>query len=467
MLPGPWAVHARVGWRVMFEGVVSGGLPSRSQRSRPAVVLDAPFVRLDPVEWSERPFDDLLAMARTEIQTLAHAAMHTGNGAKAPLGSLVPPNAAVLWLSASPSALAAALACTAPFIPVARVDDESFVTRALSAAGSTVAPILVERRIGRRTPAAPTAPARVLLDLVDAVVVAARHGLRVVQYPMAGAEYLGLDRRASDGVVSPAKVVRDISAMLALLGIPVAIENPCVDMTGEEILRAIISYDAASLIAGTTSCSMPESRAACHCGACLSCFERRGAVLRLGLEAHDPAVGYARDPFTGARDSTTGGLAATLLGLDPGQVPDRDAVLVWSSAASLLPGDFADNLDRVVRLWQRRASELTRTLDLGVAVHAQALRRGELPRSCLLVDLVLAAYRDRHERAPLRPLLRPAGDLWEARFTEGGSTFLPRARGFEYLRVLLARPHVAVSALELRDLRCGSGAPVARSMAPA
>jgi len=368
--------------------------------------------------------------------------------------------AAVLWFPPTPAALVAALDGPRSLIAVARAQDELLARRLIEVACRDRA----ERVRLQPMPGTVRAPPldayeRTLSELIDVVVVAARSGARVVHYPMAGPDYLGLDHAPTSVEVSPAGVVRELSALLASLDIPLTIDNPCADMTTEEILRTLVARGAAGGLEHTISCVDPGARAARHCGRCAACFERRAAVLNLGLEAHDPIAGYTIDPFTGARPRDGARLLDALRRLDvaadPSDRPERELVLAWSSAAAKLPGEFAANLDHVVRLYRRRARELSRALDQALSLHARALRRGELARGCLLVDAVLGAYRDREEGAPSRLVLRRVGDLWEACFGGSGPTYLPSARGLEYLRELLVRPHVSLSAVELRDLRAG------------
>jgi hypothetical protein len=189
-----------------------------------------------------------------------------------------------------------------------------------------------------------------------------------------------------------------------------------------------------------------------HCGRCQSCIERRGAVMRLELEGWDPIDGYAVDPFVGRRGAA--GASDLLRALEMADRVDHDWLSVLSAAAAELPGDIVTNLEMAMRLARRRAQEVQHAVEARLVACARALRRGELPRDCLLVEALLAPYRE--AAAHGRPLLRRVGDVWEARFGRTPSVYLPHARGLEYLRVLVARPHRPVSALELREVLLGS-----------
>lgn len=374
------------------------------------------------------------------------------------------------WGPPSPAGLAAALTSRRSLIVVTRPEEAAHAARVLELvqrARSEGARLETVAGASRRSQ--PNAMGGALADLIELVIVAARTGAELVHYPMAGPAYLGLDGSVTAGNASPAALVHELSGLLTLLEVPVAIENPCVGMTTEEILRTIAVHGGVGALAHTTSCAHtvgratgahdPGARVRLHCGSCVACAERRAAALNLELERADPIEAYAVDPLLGplAGPASEGllRLPESLRQLDAGPAAEREHVLSWSSAAAQLPGDFAANLDLAVRLCRRRAGELSRAFDMALARNLRALRNGELPRQSLLVEAVLGAYRDRPAPSPTHPMLRRAGDLWEARFGGTSSTFVPSARGLEYLRELLVRPHVALSALELRDLRAG------------
>lgn len=373
------------------------------------------------------------------------------------------------WGPPSPAGLAAALTSPRPLIVVTRPEAVAHAAQVLELvqrARSEDVRLETVSGAARRPP--PNAMGETLADLIDLLIVAGRKGAGVVHFPMAGPAYLGLDGSVPAGNVSPASLVYELSALLTLLEVPVAIENPCVGMTTEEILRTIAVHGGVGALAHTTSCAHtagratgghdPGARARRHCGSCVACAERRAAVLNLELERVDPIEVYGVDPLLGSLAAPASEallrLPESLRQLDAGPA-EREHLLAWSSAAAQLPGDFAANLDLVVRLCRRRSGELSRALDVALARNLRALRKGELPPRSLLVEAVLGAYRDRPAPPSTHPVLRRAGDLWEARFGGSSSTFVPSARGLEYLRELLVRPHVALSALELRDLRAG------------
>jgi len=114
----------------------------------------------------------------------------------------------------------------------------------------------------------------------------------------------------------------------------------------------------------------------------------------------------------------------------------------------------------VLDLYRGHAHEVTGVVDREVARHAAALRRGELPPSCL-VRLVSdsAPGADRAAPAATPPvgenMFRRSGRAWEVRFAGGRRfTVLPTV-GANYLHHLLSRPDVPMPAAELVALASG------------
>jgi hypothetical protein len=93
------------------------------------------------------------------------------------------------------------------------------------------------------------------------------------------------------------------SLSAAIIGDDFVVDNPYLFKTKAEVVATIGTHQAMLLIAHTCSCSrsMFQTKARPHCGHCSQCIDRRFATLASGLQAHDPAKGYASDVFLGLR----------------------------------------------------------------------------------------------------------------------------------------------------------------------
>ena len=82
----------------------------------------------------------------------------------------------------------------------------------------------------------------------------------------------------------------------------VAVSNPLWDKTRAEALALLAEAGGAELLRETYSCGKLQGRTAGkpHCGGCSQCVDRRFAVIRAGLEEHDPAGRYEVDLFAPA-----------------------------------------------------------------------------------------------------------------------------------------------------------------------
>lgn len=166
-------------------------------------------------------------------------------------------------------------------------------------------------------------------------------------------------------------------------------------MTKADVLDRISRAAGEGRIGRAVSCTRvrDQTKLHTHCGECSQCLDRRFAIIASGLEACDPPESYATDIVTGKHDTPR---SATL-------------PVDWTRHFSSLQGrsflDFfsrfgvelsriADGYPEIPReeclmkifdLHQRQASIVVGVLAKEVLKNAQALVRGELPASCLLV----------------------------------------------------------------------------------
>ncbi|QDU19879.1 adenine nucleotide alpha hydrolase family protein [Urbifossiella limnaea] len=254
-----------------------------------------------------------------------------------------------------------------------------------------------------------------------------------------------------------------------LIGRSFTVENPFQTFTKTGVVREILAAGCGETIRHTVSCSFPRRQRAGkpHCGVCSQCVDRRFAVLAAGAEAFDPEDGYRVPLVTGER---AGAAPRTML-----SVYVQTATRVETETPVGFFGRYGEAARSlrylgakpdaaavgVLELYRDHAREVTRVVDAETARHAAALRRGELPPSCLvrLVCDATQAGSDRVAPAPEPPagenMFRRSGRAWEARFAGGRRFVVLRSVGATYLHHLLSRPDVPIPAAELVCLESG------------
>lgn len=144
-----------------------------------------------------------------------------------------------------------------------------------------------------------------------------------------------------------------------------AVDNPFLFKTKTEVVAGIGAHQATHLIGHTCSCSrsMFQTKIQPHCGHCSQCIDRRFAVLASGLQAHDPAKGYASDVFLGPReDPLERAIAIDYV---------RHGLALARKSESELAASFSIELSRAVRHVEGR-SETARAM---ISMHR---RHGEV-----------------------------------------------------------------------------------------
>jgi 7-cyano-7-deazaguanine synthase in queuosine biosynthesis len=266
------------------------------------------------------------------------------------------------------------------------------------------------------------------------------------------------------------QVLQGLSALLsALVGKTFTVDNPFLWKTKTEVVRGIVGGGCGELIGHTISCAhtwkMTKQHA--HCGTCSQCIDRRFAVLAAGQEAADPARAYKVDLLTGERDQ---GPPRTMLAVyleTASQIACMDALRFFSryGEASRVLRHVNDPPEaaalKVFDLYRRHAQEVSQVVDEAVARLARAIRRRELPPSCL-VRLVCDASGAGAppSSAPARltfgagasgpeNVFRRTGEVWQVRFAGGKEFFLRESKGAAYLHLLLSHPGASFSAADL------------------
>lgn len=248
----------------------------------------------------------------------------------------------------------------------------------------------------------------------------------------------------------------------AVLGVDFRVENPFLWDTKADVVGRIAAARCAHLIGLSTSCGHTWARTARHphCGVCSQCLDRRFAVLAAAQEGNDPGCGYAVDLLTGPRRP---GEPRTMLAayLDLANTLERMSeeqfVREFGELNRVLPYlnlPVSTGAGQAFDLYRRHARGVTEVLDRAIATRAREIRRGELPRNCLLrlVTDEGGPCTGGSEDGPPRPAGNAfvrRGEGWVIRYGSGRENYYPMERGFALLRVLLSHPGVAFSATEL------------------
>ena len=179
----------------------------------------------------------------------------------------------------------------------------------------------------------------------------------------------------------------------ALLGKRFRVENEFLWETKTDVVKRIADADCGHLIGCSTSCGHTwelKSRTHTHCGVCSQCIDRRFAVLAAGQEANDPAERYAVDLLIGDRkdgDQRTMLAAYLDLAARVERMGEADFFTQFGEVARVLPYvglPTAAGAARVFDLYKRHSCHVRGVVRSGIAAHAEAISRRELPRNCLL-----------------------------------------------------------------------------------
>jgi 7-cyano-7-deazaguanine synthase in queuosine biosynthesis len=265
--------------------------------------------------------------------------------------------------------------------------------------------------------------------------------------------------------------------LTAVAGHAFSVENSFLWKTKTEVVRLIADAGCSDLIRHSTSCThtWEMSNAVTHCGKCSQCIDRRFAVIAANQEKADPGDAYGVDLFLGARerrpreqgDPRTMLVSYLEMANDIESMNARQFFARFGEAARVLrhiDGDADATAVRVFDLYRRHARQVTGVVDQGLARNASAIRRNELPPSCLVrlvsdagatsPSTALAQIAPVNGTADSRPtlpdnLFRQKGRGWDVRFNGGRDFMLLPSVGAFYLHELLGRPGVTVSAAEL------------------
>ena len=253
----------------------------------------------------------------------------------------------------------------------------------------------------------------------------------------------------------------------ALAGKPFTVENPFLWKTKTEVVRLIGDAGCGEMLKFSTSCTHTWETTIQHpqCGTCSQCIDRRFAVLAAGQEANDPGEAYKVDLLIGERKATEAkkGDPRTILAAyleTANEIEKMDALRFFGrfGEASRVLRHIGGNPEAVAMqvfdLHRRHAKQVTGVIDAGLAKYGPAIRKRELPASCLLrlvYDSAPAApsAAPKEKETPLGDnVFRKKGQVWLVRYAGGDDFILLPSKGAAYLHLLLSQPGVELSAID-------------------
>jgi hypothetical protein len=256
--------------------------------------------------------------------------------------------------------------------------------------------------------------------------------------------------------------------LTALAGKKFTVENPFLWKTKTEVVRLIGDAGCGKLLKYATSCTRTweMTKQHTHCGTCSQCIDRRFAVLAAGQEANDPGEAYKVDLLVGAREKGEDrkGDPRTMIAAyleTANDIEKMDALQFFSRFGEAsrvlrhLPGNADATAMQVFDLHRRHAKQVTGVIDQAFAKHGAAIRKRELPASCLLRLVyasgpALAPVPSKNREPPLGDnVFRKKGQVWIVRFAGGEDFILLPSKGAAYLHLLLSQPGMQRSAIDL------------------
>lgn len=250
-----------------------------------------------------------------------------------------------------------------------------------------------------------------------------------------------------------------------LSGKPFTVENPFLWKTKTEVISGIVKAGCADTIKFASSCThtwvMTKLRT--HCGTCSQCIDRRFAVLAADAGKHDPKEAYGVDLLIGERKE---GEPKTMMAAyveTANEIVDMSALDFFGrfgEAARVLKhlnGSPDTTGLQIYELHRRHAQYITKVIDDAIAQNRSAIRKRQLPSSCLLrlvcdssgVDTGLKYVDPTPDSELVENYICIKGQCWAIRYDGNLERIYTPDIGFYHLQTLLENPGVTFSASEL------------------
>jgi 7-cyano-7-deazaguanine synthase in queuosine biosynthesis len=184
----------------------------------------------------------------------------------------------------------------------------------------------------------------------------------------------------------------------AAVGKPIAVDNPFIWKTKEDVIRSIADHGCEGLIKHTVSCTRVYdiTKLHTHCGCCSQCLDRRFAILAANAADHDPVEMYKVELLAGPRDEADDQTMAESYVRTALELRELGDLAFFGRfggetgrVLTCFPSLSADEVGRrVFDLHQRHARAIMDVLKSGVERHSEELVNRSLPPSSLLMMTV-------------------------------------------------------------------------------
>ena len=169
------------------------------------------------------------------------------------------------------------------------------------------------------------------------------------------------------------------------------IRNPLWASTRVETLTRLDARGQLDLIGLTISCANVQrrERSRPHCGYCSQCVDRRFSTAAAHAEEHDPSERYGLDVFRDALsegDARSTATSYVRFARQLERLGDDEILLEYPELLDApSPERTVSDLESYVGFLRRHAAGVLSVLSERLAENAEALARGDLPATCLLV----------------------------------------------------------------------------------
>lgn len=262
------------------------------------------------------------------------------------------------------------------------------------------------------------------------------------------------------------KVIKGFTEIFSTLaGKPFLVENPFLGKTKTEVLTDIVKAGCSDTIKFSTSCThtWEMTKLRTHCGTCSQCIDRRFAVLAANAQEYDPAEAYGVDLLIGERSD---GEPKTMLAAyveSANEVADMkpfDFFGRYGETArilSYLNGSADSNALQIYELYRRHSKSVTKVVDDAIAKNRIAIRKRQLPESCLLrlvcdsggIQVEAEDSGAKSDYKLLDNYIRLKGQCWTTRYQGNEEKIYYPDIGFFHLQILLENPGTVFSVFEL------------------
>lgn len=217
-----------------------------------------------------------------------------------------------------------------------------------------------------------------------------------------------------------------------------AVENPFLWVTKTEVVNLIGDAGCSHLIQHSVSCmhTHEQTKDQPHCGRCSQCISRKYATLASRFSDSDPGSLYKLDLLMGERlkdrDLT---LVESFIrtATEIGSMNDLQVVEHYGEVSRVLrhvhPLSADQVAEKIVELYRRHSSEVTKVMDEAIRAHASDIRAGRLPPTCAIILAVPESYRVTTSGPRTETAKRPGGDAEVAKSLVPGVAAEGRAPG--------------------------------------